>query len=213
MAHISTDKSSARPDRLAQLDGMRGVAVLFVIWHHFGLPIPKWLDWGPIAPSIFMMLSGYLITRSLEKMRGQVTGAGLLSFHARRLTRLLPALYHAGLGLAVGLGGVSRQHPMARWISYECAYGRHWRMGRIFVSFVVPRHAGTILPDLATHPPAACSVSPLYAHSRICRRCALPRMVFAYRGFGPLPVVHAARVVGCLRRRRIGRLGAECPRN
>jgi peptidoglycan/LPS O-acetylase OafA/YrhL len=75
------------------------VAVLCVIWHHFGLPIPKWLDWGPIAPSVFMVLSGYLITRSLTKLRGNVSCGGLLSFHARRLTRLLPALY---IMLAVG---------------------------------------------------------------------------------------------------------------
>ncbi|HEY5777275.1 MAG TPA: hypothetical protein VIT00_00980 [Terrimicrobiaceae bacterium] len=46
-----------------------------------------------------MVLSGYLITRSLTKLRGNVSCGGLLSFHARRLTRLLPALY---IMLAVG---------------------------------------------------------------------------------------------------------------
>jgi peptidoglycan/LPS O-acetylase OafA/YrhL len=51
-----------------------------------------------------MVLSGYLITRSLEKMRGQVTGAGLLSFHTKRLTRLVPALYiMLALGWLAGL--------------------------------------------------------------------------------------------------------------
>ena len=60
MSHVRPPKSSPSPDRLAQLDGLQGVAVLCVIWHHFGLPIPKWLDWGPIAPSVFMVLSGYL---------------------------------------------------------------------------------------------------------------------------------------------------------
>ncbi len=38
-------------DRLSQLDGLRGVAILFVIWHHFGLHLPGWLDWGPVAPT------------------------------------------------------------------------------------------------------------------------------------------------------------------
>lgn len=104
MGHASPNTSPAVSDRLPQLDGLRGVAVLFVVWHHFGLPIPKWVDWGPIAPSIFMVLSGYLITRSLLKMRGNVTCSGLLSFHGRRITRLLPALYTMlALGWLTGL--------------------------------------------------------------------------------------------------------------
>lgn len=84
-------------DRLPQLDGLRGAAILFVIWHHFGLHLPGWLDIGPIAPSIFFLLSGYLITRSIL---GRPMGPGqMLGYHIRRLARLLPALY---LMLVVG---------------------------------------------------------------------------------------------------------------
>ena len=78
-------------DRLPQLDGLRGAAILFVIWHHFGLHLPGWFDIGPIAPSIFFMLSGYLITRSILKR--PMGPAQMASYHARRLARLLPALY------------------------------------------------------------------------------------------------------------------------
>jgi peptidoglycan/LPS O-acetylase OafA/YrhL len=91
-------------DRLSQLDGLRGVAILFVMWHHFGLHLPGWLDWGPVAPNIFFLLSGYLITRSLFKMHDRPTNGQIFHYHARRLTRLLPALYvMLGVGFLIGL--------------------------------------------------------------------------------------------------------------
>ncbi len=87
----------APTERLLQLDGLRGAAILCVIWHHYGLHLPGWLDIGPIAPSIFFLLSGYLITRSLLKQSPSIPQ--LAAYHARRFTRLLPALYFM---LAVG---------------------------------------------------------------------------------------------------------------
>lgn len=95
---------SAQPDRIAALDGLRGLAVLFVAIHHFGLHLPGWLDWGPVAPNIFFLLSGYLITRSLLKMQEKPAPGQLFRYHARRLTRLLPALYAMlAVGWLVGL--------------------------------------------------------------------------------------------------------------
>lgn len=92
------------PDRLSQLDGLRGLAILFVMWHHFGLHLPGWLDWGPVAPNIFFLLSGYLITRSLLKMQKNPAGGQIFGYHARRFTRLLPALYiMLGVGFLIGL--------------------------------------------------------------------------------------------------------------
>ncbi|GAB4175892.1 MAG: acyltransferase [Terrimicrobiaceae bacterium] len=70
--------------------------------HHFGVHPGGWLDWGPIAPTLFFVLSGYLMFSSLEKLRaapGGVTLVSLVAFHLRRLARLVPALY---LLLAVG---------------------------------------------------------------------------------------------------------------
>ncbi len=91
-------------ERMAQLDGLRGLAILFVVWHHFGLHLPGWLDWGPVAPNIFFLLSGFLITRSLMKMQQTPANGQLFGYHARRLTRLLPALYvMIGVGLLIGL--------------------------------------------------------------------------------------------------------------
>ncbi len=83
--------TASTSDRLPQLDGLRGAAILFVIWHHFGLHLPGWLDIGPIAPSMFFLLSGYLITRSI--LGGVMGPAQMAGYHARRFARLLPALY------------------------------------------------------------------------------------------------------------------------
>lgn len=85
--------------RVLSLDGLRGIAILCVVLHHFGFHPPVWVDWGPIAPNIFFLLSGYLITRSLFRLRnaGPPTTAAfwnqLGAFHVRRLARILPALY------------------------------------------------------------------------------------------------------------------------
>ena len=54
---------------LPQLDGLRGVAILAVAFHHFGFHPPSWMDWGPVGPSVFFLLSGYLITLSLWKLQ------------------------------------------------------------------------------------------------------------------------------------------------
>lgn len=99
---MTSTPATTSPDRLPQLDGLRGAAILFVVWHHFGLHLPGWLDIGPIAPSIFFLLSGFLITRSILKRT--MGPAQMVSYHARRFARLLPALYLMLLvGWAVGL--------------------------------------------------------------------------------------------------------------
>lgn len=83
---------------LVQLDGLRGLAILAVALHHFGFHPPSWIDWGPVGPSIFFLLSGYLITLSLwkiESKRREIGGSmvrHLAGFHARRIFRILPAI-------------------------------------------------------------------------------------------------------------------------
>ncbi len=72
------------------------MAILAVALHHFGVHPPSWIDWGPVGPSVFFLLSGYLITLSLWKLRdARASGTpemGLLNFHARRIFRLLPVI-------------------------------------------------------------------------------------------------------------------------
>jgi Predicted acyltransferases len=108
-------------DRLPQLDGLRGAAILFVIWHHYGLHLPGWLDIGPIAPSIFFLLSGYLITRSL--MKRTMGPVQMVSYHARRLARLLPALY-----LMLLVGWVAGLEEFRTGLGWHAAFATNFQM-------------------------------------------------------------------------------------
>ncbi len=107
--------TSATPSRFSpQLDGLRGVAILMVFFHHSGLKITHWADWGQMGVRVFFVLTGYLITLSLWKIAAKTIASentGHLKelgiFHLRRLARLLPAFYLAlALGAAAGLADV-----------------------------------------------------------------------------------------------------------
>ena len=104
---------------LPQLDGLRGLAILAVVFHHFDFHPPSWMDWGPVGPSVFFMLSGYLITLSLWKLQDKHDGRlwnfsqAVASFHARRICRLLPVI---GVLLAIGwLCGIEEYRETWLW--------------------------------------------------------------------------------------------------
>ena len=87
-----------RPDPNTQthqphLDGLRAVAVLAVAWshwaphHQFGIPFGAGVH-------LFFVLSGYLITRILLRVRQASSRlGGLRAFYARRALRIFPAYY------------------------------------------------------------------------------------------------------------------------
>jgi peptidoglycan/LPS O-acetylase OafA/YrhL len=121
MPRFSFTMTAPTTDRLPQLDGLRGAAILFVIWHHFGLHLPGWLDIGPIAPSIFFLLSGYLITRSI--MKRPMGPAQMASYHARRLARLLPALY-----VMLLVGWVAGLEEFRDGLGWHAAFATNFQM-------------------------------------------------------------------------------------
>lgn len=81
------------------LDGLRGIAVLLVLWHHgreIAHPHPlldgSWLYRGSlggwVGVDLFFVLSGFLITAILRRNRGQQNA--LLNFWQRRAVRIFP---------------------------------------------------------------------------------------------------------------------------
>jgi peptidoglycan/LPS O-acetylase OafA/YrhL len=74
----------------ADLDGMRGVAVLLVVLTHAHFPVTN--DGGTTGVTAFFVLSGYLITRLLVAEREAAGRIDLRAFYLRRALRLGPAL-------------------------------------------------------------------------------------------------------------------------
>lgn len=91
--------------RLGALDGVRGLAVVCVLFEHF-----TYNEWvrsfspGAVGVKTFFVLSGFLITGILIDLRRKLPPAEAAArFFARRLRRLVPAFAMA-VGLAAGLG-------------------------------------------------------------------------------------------------------------
>jgi peptidoglycan/LPS O-acetylase OafA/YrhL len=97
---------------MPELDSIRGIAVLFVVFYH-GMapplhvalpPFGQWLldlcQYGWIGVNIFFVLSGFLITGILldSKLRLDY----FRRFYFRRVLRILPALYVVLLALLIG---------------------------------------------------------------------------------------------------------------
>ncbi len=74
--------------RIRNIDGLRAIAVLAVIFFHAGFP---GVDGGYIGVDIFFVISGYVITKSIFSKRAANTFS-ILGFYESRIRRLFPSL-------------------------------------------------------------------------------------------------------------------------
>ena len=72
-----------------EIDGLRAIAVLAVILNHLH---EDWLPGGFLGVDVFFVISGYVITSSIEGRAGTSLGPFLKAFYRRRVQRLAPAL-------------------------------------------------------------------------------------------------------------------------
>ncbi|MBT3471538.1 MAG: acyltransferase [Gammaproteobacteria bacterium] len=72
-----------------EIDGLRAIAILPVIFFHAGF---QWFSGGYVGVDIFFVISGYLISSIIFKecTAGTFT---LQNFYERRARRILPALF------------------------------------------------------------------------------------------------------------------------
>ena len=110
---------------MPQLDGLRALAVLAVLWTHY-LPEPYWLFgvyWGGYGVRLFFVLSGFLITTLLLSCRHYVDhgqqrrSVVLRQFYCRRFLRLCP-LYYATLTVTALLNIAPVRETLAWHIPY-----------------------------------------------------------------------------------------------
>ncbi|MBM3853598.1 MAG: acyltransferase, partial [Verrucomicrobia bacterium] len=141
---MSVVESSRRASRSAELDGLRGVAIALVLWHHLGasaLPFgaDSWLGWVRAASSLagagvdlFFVLSGYFIGGILIDHRESPRLARV--FYLRRALRILP-LYAVTLAVIftlVALGAPGSWQEFPAWIyglfltNFALAWAQHW---------------------------------------------------------------------------------------
>jgi peptidoglycan/LPS O-acetylase OafA/YrhL len=78
-------KISYRPD----IDGLRAIAVLSVVFYHAGIKI---FSGGYIGVDVFFVISGYLITTIIVK-EIEANEFSIIRFYERRIRRIYPALY------------------------------------------------------------------------------------------------------------------------
>ncbi|HEY0312137.1 MAG TPA: acyltransferase family protein [Allosphingosinicella sp.] len=71
------------------IDGLRAIAVLSVLAFHVR---PQLLPGGSGGVDVFFVISGFVVTASMAGPKGAGARAGIATFYARRLVRIVPAL-------------------------------------------------------------------------------------------------------------------------
>ena len=113
-------QSTSPAKYLPEVDGLRAVAVLAVIYAHFGSSTTSILQQanpGELGVRLFFVISGFLITGILLSCRdrveqGESINNGLKIFYARRLLRIFPLYYATLLIMALlRLPSVREQFP------------------------------------------------------------------------------------------------------
>lgn len=92
-----------RQGRILELDGLRGLSVVLVIIYHFTryagqIPSPPWAVkvacfLGPFGVNIFLVISGYIITRLLHQEFLTNGSVSLRRFYLKRFFRIIPAYW------------------------------------------------------------------------------------------------------------------------
>ncbi|GAA1485450.1 acyltransferase family protein [Brachybacterium fresconis] len=113
-------KSGFRPD----VQGLRAIAVLFVVLYHSGV---TWLSGGFVGVDVFFVISGFLITTHLLESLERDGRISFGSFYAKRARRILPA------SLLVGIATV-----LAAWIWMPPLLMNEVAKGAVAVALYVP---------------------------------------------------------------------------
>jgi peptidoglycan/LPS O-acetylase OafA/YrhL len=92
--------SYLRQTRFGNLDGIRALCILAVVWHHtHGVQSWKLAGRGFLGVDMFFVLSGFLIVSRLLREEAATGTVSLRSFYRRRVLRIFP-LYYAVLAFA-----------------------------------------------------------------------------------------------------------------
>jgi peptidoglycan/LPS O-acetylase OafA/YrhL len=112
---LSSSHATSKPVRLAFLDGLRGLAALYVVFFHVYHPLANdvlqngalrytmiWAMAGRYAVAVFIVLSGFVLMLPVTRAGDGSLRGGLTGFLRRRARRILPP-YFASLALSLAL--------------------------------------------------------------------------------------------------------------
>jgi peptidoglycan/LPS O-acetylase OafA/YrhL len=77
-------------NKLLEIEGLRGIAVLAIIIGHLN---DNYLQGGFLGVDVFFVISGFVISKSLDNYSKESLKQYLLEFYKRRLRRVFPALF------------------------------------------------------------------------------------------------------------------------
>jgi len=103
---MSLHKAYLNTHYFSSLDGVRGLCILAVIWHHSPIPtgLPAIAYRGFLGVDLFFVLSGFLIATLLLREKDKYQTIDLNIFYQRRSLRIFPAYYGLLLIFAVLYG-------------------------------------------------------------------------------------------------------------
>jgi len=154
--NIVSDPPSAPNDsrRISGLDGLRGIAVLFVLMEHGAYSLFR-LDWpaapfvgnGALGVNIFFVLSGYLIYE-LSAREFEKTGAfNWKAFYLRRILRIFPCFYAylAVILILTALGLLTLTRPVIFSVAtFSLNYRHLWDHSTELFNYYVIGHYWTL---------------------------------------------------------------------
>jgi peptidoglycan/LPS O-acetylase OafA/YrhL len=149
LAYLRMERS---PNALAELDGLRAIAILLVLGRHAVhpyfdaaspiLPIAGWdaaalLLNGWIGVDLFFVLSGFLITKHLLSRLDDPNGLALGPYLAKRALRIVPAYYAVLLLVAAGIVPMYTipQDALSLRLGYHALFLQDYLPANIVVAF------------------------------------------------------------------------------
>jgi peptidoglycan/LPS O-acetylase OafA/YrhL len=127
--HVTTKTQASAPtkSRVAELDGVRGIAILLTIVCNTAILQHATMPWATawqraadgcwIGVQLFFILSGFLITSILLDSRGEQRF--FINFYARRALRIVPIYYLVIAGIVAFffiMGSRTQHNPLCYWL-------------------------------------------------------------------------------------------------
>jgi peptidoglycan/LPS O-acetylase OafA/YrhL len=109
--------SNAGKNYFHQLDALRGIACLMVLFHHLVPGSSKWIALGPLGVRLFFVMTGFLLIGNLlQQVEKKSTPLDIFkTFYKKRIIRIFP-VYFLALGVLCLLG-VEPARQIWIWIS------------------------------------------------------------------------------------------------